>query len=41
MVKNQNFQLSVAIYQLFYVPLHRFFRKHIEFSCDGELSSMY
>ena len=37
-VKMQNFQLSVIIYQLFYVPLHRFFRKHNELSCDGELS---
>jgi len=23
------------------VPLHRFFSKHYDFSCDGELSNKY
>ena len=30
--------ISVFCFHFFVVPLHRFFSKHYEFSCDGELS---
>jgi len=38
-VKNEIFHFLVFTFHFFVVPLHRFFSKHYDFSCDGELSN--